>query len=70
MEKELWSKQIFGIGSAQQLLWTVYFLVGKYFCLRGGLEHHSLLWGANSQIKVVGMGNKRYIQGFFQKRQY
>ena len=53
MEKVLWQRKILGKDSPQQLLWTVYYLVGKSICLRGGKEQHELAWGNNPQIKVV-----------------
>ena len=62
MEIELWEKGILGINNALQLVQTVYFLVGKHFCLRGRSEHHNLLWGANSQIQLLGMGAQKRIK--------
>ena len=58
MEKDLWQRKILGKKS-QQLLWTVYYLVGKFFCLRGGKEQHQLAWGNNPQITNIGMGKER-----------
>ena len=62
MKKDLWQRKILGKNSPQQLLWTVYYLVGKIFCLRGGKEQHELAWGNNPQNKIIGMGQYRYIQ--------
>ena len=41
-ENTLWSKQILGLHSPKALVHTVFFYVGKVFCLRGREEHRSL----------------------------
>ena len=41
-ENELWEKGVLGIDTPEALLNAVFYLNGKYFCLRGGKEHRSL----------------------------
>ena len=55
MEQELWNNDILGSSNPKQLLWTVYFIVGKRFALRSRREHRNLRFGSESQIKVIGM---------------
>ena len=62
MEKTLWQQQILGDNNPTKLLWTVYFILGTHFCLRARDEHRNLRAGANSQIKVLGMGKEKRVE--------
>ena len=49
-ENTLWHQKILGRDSSEQLLNTVFYVIGLYFALRGGEEHRSLRLGKVSQI--------------------
>ncbi len=61
MEDELWAKGILGDSSGETLLLTVFYLIGKHFALRGGMEHRNLRAGLGSQVKVLGMGREERV---------
>ena len=41
-EEMLWSKKVMGVDLPRQLQRTIFFYVGKVFCLRGGVEQRAL----------------------------
>ena len=41
-EDQLWRAGVMGMDTPKQLLNTVFFYVGKVFCLRGGVEQRGL----------------------------
>ena len=56
-EDQLWSSDTLSTNTSKGLLRAVFFLNGKYFCLRGGEEHRQLKL---SQLKRVA-SPPRYI---------
>ena len=51
-EELLWEKGILGSSTPQQLIKTLFYLIGVHFALRGGQEHHQLRAGADSQFSI------------------
>ena len=51
-ENILWSSGVLGGDTPQKLLYTVFYLIGLHFALRGGIEHRNLRRGDRSQLAV------------------
>ena len=62
MERELWENGVLGYSNPTQLLQTVYYINGTHFCLRARGEHRNLRVGAQSQLRILGMGNNERIE--------
>ena len=55
-EERLWNIGILGSKTPKQLIRTVFFLTGKFFCLRGGTEHRNLQWGRDITLEQTEFG--------------
>lgn len=56
-ENYLWAKGFLGEDTPDKLRLTVFFLLGKYFGLRGGSEHRDLVRYPSSQIQIEKQNN-------------
>ncbi|XP_069128456.1 uncharacterized protein KIAA1958-like [Argopecten irradians] len=62
-EEKLWTKNILGSDSPQQLLDTMIFMIDLNFALRAGQEHRNLRYGEHSQICVkTDTENRTYLE--------
>ena len=57
-EEILWNKKVLGESNPDQLRWTIFFLIGSHFGLRGRKEHHDLRRYPDSQINMVKINGK------------
>jgi hypothetical protein len=55
-EERLWNIGILGTMTPKQLIRTLFFLTGKFFCLRGGSEHRNLQWGRDITLQQTELG--------------
>lgn len=55
-EEQLWVKGILGSDNPKKLLNTIFYLSGKHFALRGGVEHRELAWGKHVQLRNLEPG--------------
>ena len=72
MEEILWAKQVLGEDNPQQLLFTVFYLLGLHCALRGGVEQRQLRRpGFDSQFEIIvdenGIECIRYCEDLLSK---
>ena len=60
-ENSLWSSGVLGGDTPQKLLYTIFYLIGLHFALRGGLEHRNLRRGDRSQLTVCEDERGKYL---------
>jgi len=55
-EEKLWKDGFLGTDSPKKLLRTLFYMVGKFFGLRGGREQRELEWGKDIKLTQTEMG--------------
>ena len=55
-EEMLWASGVLGSSQSQQLLYTIFFMMGKGFALRSGEEHRNLKFQPNPQVTLQVKG--------------
>ena len=68
-EAILWSSGVLGDETPKQLVRTVFFMIGKFFALRGGAEHRNLVWNRDIQLVQTEFGEAlQYTNQFAKNR--
>lgn len=62
MECLLWEQNILGCNNPQQLIWTIFYLVGVNFGLRGGAEHADLSMRNFQKVVIDGRKAIKFTQ--------